>query len=234
MVRFFSQMMKLPVAAFASGMEMLARAMREIQKSFDQSVDAMSDGLAETLGGAANDGGGDVDAAPADTSGNAFKDGAGVTLQTMSEEESGMGDQDLSGDDLKIVRYRIIFTKRDYEATLEKSEEEVVDYPTNGASFGGLKVAEFLAKVERDEVDKPPEWKGKPYPKRHAPNRGWRIPREDRRYIMFLYEVIRRVEREEAEYAKDKVRVLRDIRDIIKERGVRVRSEGSRPPRRRE
>ena len=40
----------------------------------------------------------------------------------------------------------------------------------------------------------------------------------------FLYEVVRRVEREEAEYAKDKVQVLRQIRDIIDERGVRVRS----------
>src|SRR5947209_15723508 len=79
MARLFSRMMKLPVAAFVSGMEMLARAMREIQKSFDQGVDAMSNELAETFGGISNGGSGDANAALMNTGGDAAEGGAAVT-----------------------------------------------------------------------------------------------------------------------------------------------------------
>ena len=129
-----------------------------------------------------------------------------------------MGDQDLSGEDLKVVRYRIIFTKRDYEATLERADEEVVDYPTDGGSLGGLKVAHFMGRVKDGKVKLPAEWKGKNYPVKNPPRTGWTIPPEDERYITFLYEVIRRVEREEAAYEKDEVKVLRQIRDAIEAR----------------
>jgi hypothetical protein len=227
MVWLFGWMMRLPLATFVYSLEMLVRTMQGIQRSFDQSVGAVSDGLAGTLDSAARGGGGGANAASMNTGGDVSTSSAGTTRQTMNEEDNDVGDQDLGGDDLKIVRYRIIFTKRDFEATLEKGEEEVVDYPTNGASFGGLKVAHFLAKLARGKVPLPREWKGKSYPRKNAPETGWRIPPKDERYIMFLYEVVRRVEREEAEYAKDKVQVLREIRDIIDERGVRVRSGGS-------
>lgn len=215
-----SQMMRLPLTTFVYSLEMFVRTMQEMQRSLGQSVDAVSNGLAGTLDGISSSG----SRALTNTSGEASEEGVRISQQTMNEEESNMGDQDLSGDDLKIVRYRIIFTKRDFEATLEKGEEEVVDYPTNGASFGGLKVAHFMSRLVRGKVSLPREWKGKNYPRKNPPEFGWRIPVKDERYIMFLYEVIRRIEREEAEYSKDKVQVLREIRDIIDERGVRVRS----------
>ena len=53
-------------------------------------------------------------------------------------------DEDLVGDDVKILNYTIVFTKRDAEAVLQTDREEIVDYPTDEASFAGLKVAEFL------------------------------------------------------------------------------------------
>ncbi len=218
MMRFFGQMMKLPIAALVSSIEMLAKTMREIQKSLESNIDVVSDGLAQTLNDM-SDGTGVARAASMDRSGRISGDGADTTQQNIDKEEKDMGDQDLGGDDLKVVRYRIIFTKRDYEAVLYKADEEIVDYPTDGGSFGGLRVADFMGKLVAGRVDLPIEWRGTDYPKRDAPKRGWKIPRDDQRYISFVYEVVRRVEREEAAYSKDKVKVLRQIRDAILERG---------------
>jgi hypothetical protein len=216
MMKFFTQIMKLPMAAFVSGMDILARTMREFQKSFETNVDAVSAEVAQTLGGE-SDGNSDAHS----RSGGISEVDADITQQTSDKEEKHMGDQDLGGDDLKIVRYRIIFTKRDFEAVLDEAEEEIVDYTTDGGSFGGLKVARFMARLAKGKVPLPLEWKGTDYPEKNAPKRGWQIPQEDERYISFVYEVIRRVERQEAEYAKDKVHVLRQIRDTL-HTGVKV------------
>lgn len=214
MIKFFGQIMKLPMAALASGMEMLAQTMREIQKSFESNIDVASNGLAQTINDMSDEAG-VARAASDDRSGGISGDGADVTQQTLDKEEKDMSDQDLSGHDLKIVRYRIIFTKRDYEAVLDEADEEVVDYPTDGGSLGGLKVAHFMGRVKDARVNLPIEWRGKNYPEKNAPRRGWKIPPGDERYITFLYEVIRRVEREEPAYEKDEVKVLREIRDVL-------------------
>jgi hypothetical protein len=217
MMKFFGQMMKLPMAALVSSMEMLAKTMREIQKSFESNIDVVSTGLGQTLNDMA-DGTGVARAASTDGSGNLSGDGADTTQQIIDKEANDMGDQDLGGEDLKVVRYRIIFTKRDFEAVLDGAEEEIVDYPTDGGSFGGLKVAEFMGKLTAGAVDLPVEWRGKKdYPPKKEGK--WRIPRDDRRYIKFVYEVIRTIEREEPAYEKDEVKVLRQIRDAIHERG---------------
>src|SRR5258707_6813185 len=202
MMKFFGQIMKLPMAALVSGMEMLAQTMREIQKSFETNIDVMSTGLAQTLNDM-SDGTGVARAASTERSGGISGDDADTTQRIIDEEENDMADQDLSGEDLKVVRYRIIFTKRDFEAVLDEAEEEVVDYPTDGGSLGGLKVAHFMGRVRDEKGNLPAEGKGKGYPVKNPPKRGWKIPPEDERYIAFIYEVIRRVERQEANYEKD-------------------------------
>jgi hypothetical protein len=213
MIKFLGQIMKIPMAVLASGMEMMARTMKEIQRSFENNIDVASDGLAQTLSDMAD--GGATASVVAEKRGDGAVD---TPQQTGNKEEDDMGDQDLSGDDVKVVRYRIIFTKRDFEAVLDKAEEELVDYPTDGGSLGGIKVAEFMSKVQSDAINLPAEWRGKEYPTRNAPRRGWRIPRDDWRYIQFIYEVVRRIERQEAQYDKDQVKVLRQIRDEIAKR----------------
>jgi len=186
MIKFLGQIMKIPMAVLASGMEMMARTMKEIQRSFENNIDVASDGLAQTLSDMAD--GGATASVVAEKRGDGAVD---TPQQTGNKEEDDMGDQDLSGDDVKVVRYRIIFTKRDFEAVLDKAEEELVDYPTDGGSLGGIKVAEFMSKVQSDAINLPAEWRGKEYPTRNAPRRGWRIPRDDWCYIQFIYEVVR-------------------------------------------
>jgi hypothetical protein len=140
--------------------------------------------------------------------------GTGCSAQNIQKEDYSMTGQDLGGDDLKVVRYRIIFTKRDNEATLFEGEE-TVNYPTDGGSYGGLKVADFFQKVLEHKIHRPQKWVDANYPPNAPSNTDWQIPNDDKRYVTFLYEVLGRVEREEAEYDKEKVRLLGEIRDRL-------------------
>jgi hypothetical protein len=129
----------------------------------------------------------------------------------MQQEERHMPDQDLGGDDLKFVRYSIVFTKRDYEATLQEDRVALVDYATDGASYGGLRLVDFFSRPFR----RPQEWRGiDPYP----PGRENQdevtiadIPEEDRKYVTFIYQVDRRLPKTAEDYERRQARALEAI-----------------------
>jgi hypothetical protein len=217
-IQFFSQMLKLPVAVVAAGFEIMARVMRDMQQTFDRNVDVVADGMAQSLiDQALNTGTQSQDAGDA----GKVVAGNGIDQSDPKTQKAGgnMGDwdgqdQDLSGEDLKVVRYRIIFTKRDYEDDLDEGEE-TINYPTNGGSYGGLKVAEFMKKVAAQKISRPDSWRENCYPPNATSETDWSFPKDDLRYITFLYEVIRRVEREEKEYDKEQVRILKGIQERL-------------------
>ena len=129
--------------------------------------------------------------------------------------------QDLSGDELKFVSYSIIFTKRDFEATLQAEREEIVDYDTDGGAFGALKLSEYFEELRSGKAI-PREWgsqsRGRPSP---ATGYGFkddkysRIPCEDRKYIRFVYSVMKRVKKSTNEYERDQRDAQRQIADSI-------------------
>lgn len=124
-------------------------------------------------------------------------------------------DQDLGGDVVKLVGYMILFTKRDAEAVLQAEREEIVDYSTNEASFAGLKVAEFLERVERHGIPWPSAWQVPPgdgYSPAGRPIR--RIPEDDRRFLSVHVTVTSRWPRAEAGFDKDQADMLRRIREV--------------------
>jgi hypothetical protein len=123
---------------------------------------------------------------------------------------------DLSGDDLKVVRYSIIFTKRDFETTLQAERIEIVAYPTSGASFGGIMIAQFLGDLSRDGIPWPRAWTERPsdnYPEVGRTIVG--IPDEDQKYIDFIYEVISRKPKPDPLNDKERTDALRRIRDAL-------------------
>lgn len=131
-----------------------------------------------------------------------------------------MADLDLSGNDLKYVNYSILFTKRDYEVTLQSEAQKLINYSTDGASFGALQIAEWFGKLAAGGVTRPALWKELNYP---PPKDGfdpitdtkWYIPDEDKRYITFIYNVGARRPRTEDTYERDQVRALEDIASKI-------------------
>jgi hypothetical protein len=226
-IQFFRRMLKLPVAAAAAGFDIMARIMRDMQQTFDRSVDVVAQGVAESLMDPPTEGE-EQSHETGDTGQQITSSGSDESIPTK-RDGGNMGDwdtpdQDLGGEDLKVVRYRIIFTKRDFEDDLERGEE-TVNYPTNGGSFGGLKVSQFMGTLMPNGRPLPPSWRDGCYPWREwreqhdppnaDPSRYYGIPDEDLRYITFLYEVLRHVEREEKEYDKEQVRTLRSIRDRL-------------------
>lgn len=122
-----------------------------------------------------------------------------------------MSDQDLGGEGLKYVSYSILFTKRDYEAVLAEESQTLVNYSTNAGSYGGLKIAEFITKVVQGGIPRPSIWKDKDYPPDTVDECHWTIPEEDKKYITFEYHVERRLPRQESEYDKEQVEVLRKL-----------------------
>jgi hypothetical protein len=193
-------------------MEMFTNAMQGMRKVADQGVDAVVNGLAQTFNSTLSGESNPAKHVPDTTT--SYK--AGVP-PTSKKEESKMSDLDLSGDDLKYVRYSIVFTKRDNETTLLPEREELVDYATDGGSYGGLKIAEFFEQVARGDIPRPAFRESGYAPARPiGDNRqAWEIPRDDRKYVKFIYRVDRRLPKGEAEYARDQVRILRELRDRI-------------------
>ena len=132
-------------------------------------------------------------------------------------EETMMSDQDLSGNDLKYVRFSILFTKRNLEASLQQDRENLLDYSTDGASFAALKIGEFMGRVAAGKVPRPEIWKENDYPTADSPELGWVLPSEDLRYITLIYEVERRLPLQDAYYARDQVKALQGIKSELSE-----------------
>jgi hypothetical protein len=116
---------------------------------------------------------------------------------------------------LKYVSYSILFTKPDLEATLEEQREVLVNYSTNGESFSALRIAEFFERNAAGQVRRPTVWRENNYPGDAADDFHWRIPEDDRRYVTFIFQVDRRLEKGDANYPKEQVRVLKEIRDRL-------------------
>jgi hypothetical protein len=83
-----------------------------------------------------------------------------------------------------------------------------------------LKIAEFFEQVAQGDIPRPAFKESGYAPLEPVPGQPgkqkWTIPREDRKYVKFIYQVDRRLPRGEAEYARDQVKVLREIRDRIR------------------
>lgn len=146
-----------------------------------------------------------------------------------------MRDTDLSDDMLKLVRYKILFVKRDYEVAFPEREELVHDNMT-AEGFAAWKVAEFIQRLNREEI--PDKWRKKHYPRKcdngddgeyekrdeeceKGEAKPWKkeyvkwLDEDDKKYLRVYFEVLARYEREGANYDRDQIEVLKQIRDRI-------------------
>jgi len=136
-------------------------------------------------------------------------------------------DKDLGDDMLKLVRYKILFVKREYEVAFQEMEDLVVDN-LNSAAFTAWKIAEFLDNLARGETDVPKKWEEKNYPADGVdPNSKNVLVRyrkdgklidlnhDDKKYLRLYYEVVERYPRESFKYEEQQIRVLEEIRDRI-------------------
>ena len=107
----------------------------------------------------------------------------GEPNMSVQEKPGGRG--------LKIVRYRIVFTKRDYEATLKEGEEPL-NHSIDAAAFAQLKVAQFAGDLQRAGEARPQVWRDKNYPQGVSGDLYHKIPDEDRKYVRVIFAVLYR------------------------------------------
>jgi ABC-type Fe3+ transport system substrate-binding protein len=221
MLQFFSQLMKLPVDAFVYSMEMLVHTMRGIQQIAYQGIDMMAEWETRPLGEVP----GRKEAVPDVTSAVLQDDSGGQTEVrhiTREEEERHMADKDLNDDMLKLVRYKILFVKRDYEHAFDE-EEELVSDNTDEAGYTAWKVAQFIQRLSKDEdVPVPKAWKDYPDAEYVKTKDNVRVltgfPEDDKKYLRLYYEVLQRYAREKFKYEETQIDILRDISKTLKER----------------
>src|SRR5262245_54700700 len=123
-------------------------------------------------------------------------------------------DKDLRDDMLKLVRFKILFVRREYEYTFPEREDLVPDN-MDESSFSAWKTAEFIQELGRKETKVPEKWVSKSYPpdkyREGAYLKG--LPDEDKKYLRVYYEVLDRYPREKFKYEEQQIRVLEQIRD---------------------
>jgi hypothetical protein len=240
MLRLMTEMMKLPITLFVSGMEVFVRAMREYQHIASRALDAT---VEEIRAGDARAGGTKAKAvSPSAPDTGCATETSATNAENPQEKESDVmiDDAALGSKDTKTVRYRIIFTKRHLETTL-KEAEATVNYVTDQGSLGGRYISDFWTAAglgkERDALKRlykvgyrgalrtrAPKGKSQKITEEMAddekkyPNLGWTIPEDDKRYLTFKAELLDQLPRQEGEYERQKADELRQIREILGER----------------
>ena len=128
-------------------------------------------------------------------------------------------DKDLRDDMLKLVRYKVLFVKREYEHAFPEQEDLVSDN-MDGAAFTAWKIAEFIQQLGRGETRLPHKWGEKGYPSATYRRDGalLGLDEEDKKYLRVYYEVLERYPREKFKYEEQQVRVLEQIRDTLRKR----------------
>lgn len=243
-IELFGQMMLLPLSVFVYGMELFMRTVQGMEKAADEGMALLVGSTSQTFAEADN-----LTQTSRETRGNEVMSNAIETFGVVPSSDSGlesslaisssdsgvnndaknnvketikMNDTDLSDDMLKLVRYKILFVKRDYETAFPEREELVYDNIT-GDAFTAWKVAEFIQRLGREEV--PLKWLNKNYPigRKYTDDEKKQkvkayiddMSEDDKKYLRVYYEVMARYEREEARYAEDQIAVLKDIRDRL-------------------
>jgi len=226
MMRIVAEALKLPMTALVYGMEMLARTMEGLQKIADRSIDVMIGEVAQTRGDAP-----ESESEPGNENTISLAEPAnGTSNETTIEEEprmSNMDDKDLSGDDLKLVRYKVLFIKRDHEFAFPE-REDLVSVDIDETGFTAWKIAEFIQRL--DETPVPDKWRSKGYPSSGTETYIRRLPEDDKQYLRVFYQVLDRFPREEASYEADQIKVLEQIRDELARRPPAPVTAASPPP----
>jgi hypothetical protein len=226
MVRVFGQLLMLPMAAFVYGIEMLIKTMQGVQQVSNQGMEVMIgsqaqlNGLPETRAAPAAP----VEQ-PSPVSGNDIAAPDSGTTKIIFKEEKPLSnngdhangrDKDLHDDMLKLVRYKVLFVRREYEYAFPEQEDLVSDN-MDGSAFTAWKIAEFIQDLHRQTTRVPLKWKDKNYPPREFIKDGYLngIPHEDKKFLRVYFEVLERYPREKFKYEEQQIKVLEDIRDIL-------------------
>jgi hypothetical protein len=232
MVRLIGQMFKLPVTALVFSFEMLVKTLQGLQRIANQGIEQIIgtelSAPDETLSvqempqqthtsAAVTTGAGDPAFGTSDTS--SVETVLSNSNVSTTNKEKRIMDKDLQDDMLKLVRFKVLFVRREYEHAFDEREDLVAEN-MDGTAFTAWKVAEFIQVLQKKETRQPLKWKTKGYPKDYLVDKDGEayltgLPDEDKRYLRVYYEVLDRYSREKFKYEEQQIRVLEEIRDKL-------------------
>ncbi len=128
-------------------------------------------------------------------------------------------DSDLRDDMLKLVRYKVLFVKREYEHAF-REQEDLVSENMDEAGFTAWKVAEFIQGLGHEPYTRVPQRWGSKYPAdkyRTGASKEFLkgLPDDDKKYLRVFYEVLDRYPRERFKYEERQIEVLEEIPDNL-------------------
>jgi hypothetical protein len=222
MMRLLGQMLMLPFTVFIYGMEAFVKTIQGVQQAADEGMDVVAGRAAPAPAEPAN-----AQSEPAASAASSSTDDIIVDDAGASQKEAiHMTDRDLSDDDmLKLVRYKVLFIKRDYEVAFDEVEELVSD-DMDDTGYTAWKIAEFIQSLDHTAVPVK-KWGGgkdqheKPkYPKHAQYKNGewviYKLDEDDKKYLRVYFEVLDRYPREKFKHDQRQIEVLEEIRDRIK------------------
>jgi sulfatase modifying factor 1 len=126
-------------------------------------------------------------------------------------------DLDLRDDMLKLVRYKVLFVRREYETAFAE-QEEIVSDNMDADAFTAWKIAEFIQNLAQNQTPVPQRWKEKGYPDSEYVKDGYLhgIDEEDKKYLRVHFEVLERYPREKFKFEEQQIQVLEQIRDVLR------------------
>jgi hypothetical protein len=194
-------------------MEVLVKGMRGFQNLMEQGIDLVTHEPSEIhkrLEGG-NDPQIDLPVSSTVAQSSDFITPNSVQKEQVSMSDTYHDDDDLGTDDLKVVRWRVIFKKRDYEVTLAQGSD-LIGYKTSAASLSGIKISDFLKAARNGKkVDVFDKLKEKGYEPKGKSGVNWSIPEDDMRYVTFIYKIVERISKADDDYERRKVRALESI-----------------------
>jgi len=206
---YLGQIFFTPFRTFVYGMEMLLDAVRGVQRAGDRGMHLMTGGYPAAPGTPGIDPLPGANSATRESTG-VNQAGAGSGAEIVIEETERM-DKDLNDDQLKLIRYKILFVKRDYEHAFPEVEELISDN-MDGPAYTAWKVAQFIQDLAHRDTKVPRKWGTYPDNFRDGDYLTG-LPEDDKKYLRVFYEVLERYPREKLKYEEDQLKILREIKD---------------------
>jgi hypothetical protein len=213
LISLVGEIFLLPLRTVLYGMEMLLDTMRGMPRTGDREASAAS---AEPLSTAREPW------SPRPLSSATAPAPCSVAAPQPEPKETPMLDKDLSDANvLKLVRYKILFIKRDYEHAFPEQEDLVSD-PMDDSAFTAWKIAEFIQTLGRGEVPIPRKWADE-YPHQAEYRKGGKLlglDDGDKKYLRVYFEVLDRFPREKFKHDEEQIKVLKKIHGTLQESSV--------------
>jgi hypothetical protein len=207
----------LPVRTFIFGVERLLDTLRGLQHASDRGMEIMAG-----RSSSANTKPEEIPGTPppvleaSDVTQGAASGGTDTTI-----EETRHMDKVLNDDQLKLVRYKILFVKRDFEHAFPEEEALVADN-IDASAFTAWKIAEFIQTLAKATTDVPPKWGTYPGGEYAKTGKLVGIPEDDKKYLRLFYEVLERYPREKFTYEEDHIEELREQTRVLRDISQRM------------